>query len=129
MTTSTLNKQRTAICVGNDDHIRSSVGLILRTAGYAVTETRTCAEARQALQSETPAFVVLDINLPDGSGFEMVEAWRKDGHGALPVLFMSGSAPAQCQVRVASLKSGFLLKPFNTLDLLAAIHTAIQVIA
>jgi DNA-binding response OmpR family regulator len=128
MTEATSNPQRIAMCVDDEDHIRSLVRLILRTAGFAVKEARTCAEARQALQSELPTFVVLDINLPDGNGFELAETWRKDGHGALPILFMSGSNPIECQAKVASLKSGFLLKPFNSLDLISAIHSAIQII-
>lgn len=118
-----ISNQPTVMCVDDDDLIRPFVGLVLRNAGFAVNEARTCAEAQQSLHSKTPTFVVLDIDLPDGNGFEMAEAWRNDGYGTLPILFISGGDSGVCQARAAQLKAGFLPKPFNMLDLLSAIHS------
>lgn len=117
------SNQHTVMCVDDDNQLRPLVGLVLRRAGFAVTEARSCAEAQQALQSETPAFVVLDIDLPDGNGFAMAEAWRADGFASLPILFVSGRERVECQAKATQLKAEFLAKPFNVLELLSAIHS------
>jgi two-component system OmpR family response regulator len=125
MVNAVSRKPRTVLCVDDDDQIRPLLGLILRKAGFTVTEAKSCAEANRALGAETPAFVVLDIDLPDGNGFDMAEAWHNDGHSTLPILFISGREPDKCQTRAAQLKSAFLAKPFHLPDLPSAIFFVI----
>ena len=122
----TLNNQRTALCVDDDIQLRPLVGQILERAGFAVTEAATCAEGTRAFQLMTPTVVVLDVDLPDGNGFEMAKSWRSDGHGLLPILFISGGETSSCQTRAAQLNASFLSKPFGPETLLAAVDSLLK---
>jgi DNA-binding response OmpR family regulator len=68
--------RRTALCVVAENQFRSLVGRVLRNAGFVVIEAATCAAAKQLVQNSSPDFVVLDVNLPDGNGFELATVWR-----------------------------------------------------
>lgn len=56
-----------------DDHggFRAFARLILESAGFAVTEAATGAEAAEAAAATAPQLVLLDIQLPDTDGFEV----------------------------------------------------------
>lgn len=124
MESEAISNQHSALYVDDDDQVRSFVGVILKHAGYAPIEARSCAEARRVLKEEAPRFVVLDIHLPDGNGFDLAEAWRNDGHASLPILFISGDEPTRCQAEADRLKAAFLHKPFRAqkfLELIASL--------
>jgi FixJ family two-component response regulator len=82
----------------------------------------------QAFKSHTDfdraACIILDINLPDGSGIELRHCLKADGV-SVPVIYMTGNAdPA---VRAAAVASGciaFLTKPFSTRELIELLHRA-----
>ena len=115
-------RERRALCVDDDFQLRPLVALILQSVGFAVIEAGSCAQGRQALESETPALVVLDVDLSDGNGFDLAEAWRREGHPLPPILFISGREPAECHIRAARLNAAFLPKPFDAPTLLAAVR-------
>lgn len=114
--------RRTALCLDDNEQVRPLVGLTLRKAGFAVTEVATCAEARRALQNGIYTLAVLDVDLPDGNGFDLAKEWRRDGHGSLPILFVSGREHSACQKKATQLNARFLPKPFGPLALLAAVN-------
>ena len=82
----------------------------------------------QAFKSHTDfdraACIILDINLPDGSGIELRHG-LKEGGISVPVIYITGNAdPA---VREAALASGciaFLTKPFSAQSLIEPLQTA-----
>lgn len=61
--------------------------------GYAVRTAETCAECASALAAEEPDLLVLDVNLPDGNGLDLLRAIRGDGtHARLPVVVFTADA-------------------------------------
>lgn len=115
--------QRTALCVDDDNQLRPLVGMILKNAGFAVTEVATCEEAKKAMLKEAPMFVVLDVDLPDGNGFEMARQWRGSGQPSLPILFISGGEQTERQEKAVQLNATFLPKPFTPAKFLAAVDS------
>ncbi len=79
------------LVVDDTEGNRYASARILRAAGFDVSEADSGANALSAMDQH-PDVVVLDINLPDMTGFEVVERLRKmPQHAAIPVLHLSAS--------------------------------------
>lgn len=67
-----------------DDHagIRRTLAAWLARRGFEVQQAASLAEARQLMQQNGYRFLLLDLNLPDGDGLELVHLSRR--HGADP---------------------------------------------
>jgi len=79
---------------------------LLREAGFEVTEAGTMASALQALRTEAVSLVVLDMNLPDGTGSDVCRAIRSDkALSQLPVLMISATARGELD-RLEGVRSG-----------------------
>jgi signal transduction histidine kinase/DNA-binding response OmpR family regulator len=81
-----------ALVVDDTEGNRYTVARLLTDAGMKVREAETVAGAKSTLLEFTPDLVVLDINLPDGSGHEICRAIREDPRtSAVPVMHVSAS--------------------------------------
>lgn len=95
---------------------------LLRTAGHEVRLVRGIAEGRGALTDGTYDLVLLDLNLPDGNGFELLRAIRQDRGNTMPVVVLSGMR--QEEIVVQGLRLGaddYVSKPFSPPELLARV--------
>ena len=110
--------------VDDDPGMLRAVQRILRRHAY---EPIPCSSS-QALENhysdiENAICVILDINLPDGSGIELREDLKAAGVST-PVIYITGNANPK--VREAALASGcvaFLAKPFSAHELIELIKT------
>lgn len=110
-----------------DDHaaLRTAVGAVLASAGYAV---KTFASAEELLRDGVgdAHCLVLDVALPGMSGLEAHER-LKAYSTCPPVIFYTGCEDAEGRVRTQALQGGalaFLRKPFEGDDLLEAVSCA-----
>lgn len=94
----------------------------LRKASYAVDAAMTCCEATDlAIENEYDA-VVLDLELPDGFGLDLLKRWRQEGFHS-PTLILS--ARGSVEEKVEGLDAGaddYLPKPFDFPELLARLR-------
>jgi signal transduction histidine kinase len=82
----------TALVVDDTEGNRYTVARLLRGIGIRVTEAATGAQARQRLEEAVPDIVVLDINLPDESGREVLRAIRaSQALATVPVVHVTAS--------------------------------------
>jgi DNA-binding NarL/FixJ family response regulator len=110
--------------VDDDRNCRSLVSALLTQAGYAVREAATGRAARAAAADEQPGIVILDIKLPDLSGYEICREFRDDYGENLPILFLTGERTDQLD-RVGGLLLGaddYVVKPFDPDELLARVN-------
>jgi FixJ family two-component response regulator len=120
-----IKSEAPSICVLDDDpSVREALSSLLSSAGLRVTAFASATEFLTAKAPESPACLVLDLQLPDISGLDVQRALlESDGP---PIVFISGHADIPSSVR--AMKAGaieFLPKPFSDQELLAAIDSAI----
>ena len=81
---------RRVLVVDDDEGILDTVGRLLEAEGHLVRGARSGAEARSAL-SPCPHGAIVDVRLPDGTGYELVEHIRSlPGGGEVAILMVSG---------------------------------------
>lgn len=94
--------------------------------GFQVSACHDGVSARIALASQSPAAVVLDVMLPDGSGLELLKQLRQD-HPDLPVLMLS--ARGEPLDRILGLELGaddYLAKPCDPRELTARLRAVLR---
>ena len=113
------------LVVEDDDAVARVVGIILARAGHSVTRAATLEEARNALAARRPAVVLLDMKLPDGNGFDLVDHMSETpGLEQLPVVVLSGVEPTFDHRTRSDRVVEWLIKPFAERELLRALRDA-----
>jgi DNA-binding response OmpR family regulator len=111
--------------IDDDDEMSHAVELMLSLLECEVSTYRSArAASKQLLSGRKPDAVLLDINMPEVSGIDMLEFIRRQqALGGLPVIMLS-SETTDVQVDEAMEKgaSGFLFKPVTIDELEAALH-------
>lgn len=106
--------------------MRGSLDRALRANGYSVESVGAGAPALAAVLNAAPDAVVLDVNLPDISGFEVCRELRRRGDRT-PVLMLT--ARDSVADRVEGLDAGaddYLVKPFALAELLARLRAIVR---
>lgn len=114
------------LIVDDDEPLTRRLSQHLASLGYAVTVADTAVKARQAVLMGLPGVVVLDWNLPDHDGLQLLAEWRNKGL-TLPVLMLS--ANVSTAHRVSGLRAGaddYLVKPFDVSELLARLEALLR---
>ena len=98
----------------------------LKREGYALTVARTLSEARRALREESFQLLLLDVTLPDGTGFELCGELRSRG-SSVPIVFLTASDQELSVVRGLDLGGDdYITKPFKLLELLSRIRALLR---
>ena len=117
----------TILVIEDDPSFRDLLELHLHAAGHTV---RTAGDPEEGLRSfleEPPALVLLDLDLPYLSGFEVLEALRSDeASRKVPVIIITGRADDETYNRCRKMGiAGFASKPLKREELLDAIGKAL----
>ena len=114
------------LVVDDDKLTRWSAATILGSMGYQVSEAASLTEAVAALEQSTPRLVLLDIRLPDGDGFTLLQRIRHHNPG-VPVLMMTAHPSSETVQRAMDLgAAGHLKKPFKSAELKEAVLGALE---
>ncbi|MBF2001620.1 MAG: diguanylate cyclase [Synechococcales cyanobacterium M58_A2018_015] len=109
-----------------DDHLDNLevLATILRQGGYRVREAANGAAALDAIQVETPDLVLLDINMPHMSGYDVCAQIKADPKtAAIPVIFLSALSDVDEKVKAfATGGADYITKPFQTSEVLARVQ-------
>ncbi len=112
------------LVVEDEPAIAESVAYALRRDGYTVTLAATLGEAEAA--REQADLVILDLMLPDGSGFDWISAVRAEGRGKPVIVLSSRDGEAD---RVAALETGaddYVTKPFSPREIVARVRAVLR---
>lgn len=114
------------LVVDDESDIRLSIGLALRIAGYEVLEAATGLQAVRGVVEQRPDAVLLDLRLGDIDGWTVPDRLRDLGRFSRRCRWVVGSADAAPAARDRGLAAGcvgYLVKPFEPVELLALLAT------
>jgi DNA-binding response OmpR family regulator len=114
------------LLVDDDAAVRRSVAEGLELEGFEVVPASGGRAALAALESVTPAVVVLDLAMPDLDGLEVLRRLREGGHD-VPVCILS--ARDEVDDRVRGLEAGaddYVVKPFALEEVAARLHALLR---
>ena len=120
------NVKQKILVLDDEKMIRWSLGEALRGWGYEPIEVGTAAAALEAFDAEQPVANLLDINLPDGSGLEVLRQIRSRQQDAVVIMI---TANVLVDETIAALRGGaydFIGKPINLEELQVAIRNGIE---
>jgi DNA-binding response OmpR family regulator len=114
------------ILVADDDlDLLGLVAYSLSQAGYLVVRASDGPRALSTFDAEAPDLVILDINMPGASGFEVCTAIR--ARGDVPVMMLTVRGEEQDLVRALELGADdYLTKPFSPKTLLARVKALLR---
>jgi DNA-binding response OmpR family regulator len=111
-----------------EDHKATAraVQYCLEKNGYRIKTVQTGERALEEAQHNRYKLIILDIGLPDVSGFDVLHELRSKSY-TIPILILSGQT--EIEDRVKGLKLGaddYLMKPFDVRELLARVETILK---
>jgi len=114
------------ILVADDDlDLLGLVAYSLSQAGYFVVKASDGPGALATFETEAPDLVILDINMPGTSGFEVCTAIR--ARGDVPVMMLTARGEEQDLVKALDLGADdYLTKPFSPKTLLARVKALLR---
>ena len=113
------------LIVEDDRALSQGIRLGLEGEGRRFIQASTLAQGERALEERTFSLVVLDLNLPDGSGLELLRRLR--ARSALPVLILTANDLELDQVTGLELGADdYVTKPFSLAVLLAKTEALIR---
>jgi CheY-like chemotaxis protein len=117
----------TVLVVDDDPDVRRTLLLLFQAQGYNVVMAEDAISAVAIARARAPQVVVLDIGLPGGEGFTVMERLRAvPDLAATPVVVISGRDPEQMRRRAEQAGAvAFLQKPTDNRELLQAVRDAL----
>ena len=109
------------LVVDDDRGILSTVRDALETEGYTVATAPSGEEALSAVEQQRPDLIMLDVNMPQVDGWEVLSRLRAAAGQQTPVVVMTAGYGAQDQA-LASGAQGYLGKPFDLDDLYTTVE-------
>jgi two-component system KDP operon response regulator KdpE len=115
----------TVLVVDDEPPILRFLRTSLGAAGYRVATAEDAAAALAIVRAEKPDVVVLDLGLPDRSGFEIIADLRKQS--PVPIIVLSARADERAKVEALDLGADdYVAKPFGIAELTARIRAALR---
>ncbi len=100
------------LIIEDDKGLNTGITLGLKDHGRSFTSCGSLAEARSAIKNRDFALVILDLNLPDGSGYDFLKEFRL--HSQAPVLILTANDMEMDEVMGFELGADdFVAKPFS----------------
>ncbi len=117
--------RRTVLMVEDETSITEPLSEALQREGFATEVARTAAEALQVAARVLPDLVLLDVMLPDGSGYDVCRSLREQSE--VPIIMLT--ARGEETDRVVGLELGaddYIVKPFSAREVAARIRAVLR---
>ena len=124
-----IDTRNTIMVVDDDPYMFNVLADFLKEAGYKVLLATKAETVFELLKTHVPDIILLDINLPGITGFE-IAARLKSSHrtGSIPVIFMSVRTDSKDKVRAFDLGAvDYMTKPLNLEEAAARINTHLTI--
>ena len=117
--------RRTVLMVEDEASITEPLSEALEREGFSTEVAGTAAAALEAAERSLPDLVLLDVMLPDGSGFEVCRALRE--RSRVPIIMLT--ARGEETDRIVGLELGaddYIVKPFSAREVAARIRAVLR---
>lgn len=109
----------------DDAAIAMGLTYALQQEGYVTTHCKTVQEALKTIEQEIFSLYILDLTLPDGSGYDVCKAIKKKGD--LPVIFLTAYDEEVNVVMGFEMGADdYISKPFRVRELMARIKSVLR---
>ena len=109
----------------DDSAIGMGLSYSLENEGYTVTLAKTVSDALNIIEKETFSLYILDLTLPDGSGYDVCKKIKEKGD--LPVIFLTAYDDEVNVVMGFELGADdYISKPFRLKELLVRIKSVLR---
>lgn len=111
----------TILIIEDDEDILEVLSLYVQNAGYNIVKARSMSEGKEKFSAHSIDLMLIDINLPDGSGMELAKYIRKQSE----VLMFFVSANDTVEDRLTGFDVGaddYITKPFIAKEVIARIN-------
>ena len=113
------------LVVDDEPEIAELVEVYLLNEGYEVTKCFNAAEAQEAVAREDIDLALLDVMLPDTSGFVLCGELRKEHH--FPILMLTAKTGDTDKITGLAIGADdYITKPFNPLELMARVKAQLR---
>ena len=111
--------------IEDDKGLNNGIALALKNEEYEFIQCYSFLEAKKSMKDLQVDLIVLDINLPDGNGFEYLKEIRK--HSEVPVIILTANDLETDEVMGLELgEDDYITKPFSLMVLRARIKKALE---
>ena len=121
------HSRKVILLVEDNEQVMQGNKRMLERAGYDTACAATLAAARALIDKLNPDAIILDLMLPDGSGFDFMAEVRRTESSRTPILLLTGLRRLNDKVR--GLKEGgddYLTKPYDFEELLARVEALLR---
>jgi len=120
--------QKKILIVDDERDIVKALMIRLKSNGYNVVAAFDGAQGIFMANKEIPDLVILDIRMPAGDGFSVVEKLKQsDRTDQIPIIFLTGSPETNAEERAMGLGARFYIKkPYDPEELLDAVKRALE---
>jgi two-component system chemotaxis response regulator CheY len=114
----------TVLVVDDSLMVRQQVSRALLGAGFDVVEAYDGVDALEKLAARPEtSLLVLDVNMPNMGGLELLEKLRSSAHARVPVVMLTTEGQPRLMQQAKALGAkGWIIKPFKPELLVAAVH-------
>ena len=114
--------RKTVLAVEDEPDMLEIIRVNLEQAGFNVVPASDGVQAFNALESSKPDLVVLDLSMPNMSGFRFARLVRRDARWEkLPLIVVTAFAFEEVEDLANEKIDGFITKPFDPADLVSKV--------
>ncbi len=115
-----MSSRKSILAVDDSLTIRELINFVLSNAGYEVVLAEDGVEGLERLQ---PDVIITDVNMPRMDGLTFIERARDTRARGTPILVLTTESEPALKARAkAAGATGWIVKPFNPVQLVAAVQ-------
>ena len=126
MLETTLPKAPLISIVDDDQFVRDSIGMLMKSLGHAVAVFPSAIEFLQSPRLGETACLIADVQMPAMTGVELYRRLTEEGR-AIPTILITAYPDDVVRARVLSEGAiSYVQKPFRSDELVRGVHTALE---
>lgn len=116
------------LIVDDNPHLRQAATRVMEMAGHRAVQAASGDEALRLARESAPDLILLDINMPEMTGYEVCERLKADGRlKEIPIIFVSALTETLDKVKAFTVGGvDYLTKPFHFEEMQARVATHLK---